>query len=150
MTDERDLADEAAGETDLESMLLGMHVSRRPGTFTFVSVHSVDGRLADAAQALVREAEGTSLVLSTEDARSAGLPVGFEAAWLTLEVHSALAAVGLTAEVSTRLARVGIACNVLAGAFHDHLLVPVDRADEAIVLLTDVTGDDEGVGVSSR
>ena len=46
-----------------------------------------------------------------------------------------LAAVGITAKVSGALAEAGIACNVLAGFHHDHLLVPVDRADEAVAAI---------------
>jgi hypothetical protein len=38
--------------------------------------------------------------------------------------------------VSARLTDVDISCNVLAGYHHDHLLVPVERVDEAIVALT--------------
>ena len=58
--------------------------------------------------------------------------VDFEVAWLTLRVHSALEAVGLTAAFSAALGERDIPCNVLAGTFHDHLLVPVDRADDAV------------------
>ena len=59
----------------------------------------------------------------------------FEAAWLTLTVHSAWEAVGLTAAVAARLAEEGIPANVLAGYAHDHILVPPDRADEAIAAI---------------
>jgi hypothetical protein len=74
-------------------------------------------------------------VLRRADAEAAG--VGFEAvfAWITLEVHSSLAAVGLTAAVSSALADAGISCNMLAGDYHDHLLVPTDRAAEALGVL---------------
>ena len=51
-------------------------------------------------------------------------------------VALALEAVGLTAHVSRVLAERDIPCNVLAGYHHDHLLVPVGRADEAIALLS--------------
>jgi hypothetical protein len=37
--------------------------------------------------------------------------------------------------VTRALADAGISCNVLAGFFHDHLLVPKDRADDALVVL---------------
>ena len=43
--------------------------------------------------------------------------------------------VGLTATVSGRLAEAGIACNVIAGARHDHLFVPAERGEEAMGLL---------------
>jgi hypothetical protein len=51
-------------------------------------------------------------------------------------VQSSLDAVGLTAAVSAKLAAIGIPCNVLAGYHHDHVLVPVDRVDDAITVLT--------------
>lgn len=122
-----------AGETDLERMLATLDVVRRPGTFTFVSGSWPS--LVVAAAATVVEDEGTTLVVPVAAARAAGAPVEFEAAWLTLTVQSALQAVGLTAAFSRALADAGIACNVLAGYHHDHLLVPADRADDAVALL---------------
>ncbi len=122
-----------AGEIDLERMLATLDVERRDGTFTFVvGDHPA---LADAALAVVHESEGTTLVVPSDDARRAGLDVEFEAAWLTLTVFSALGAVGLTAAVSRVLADAEIPCNMLAGYHHDHLLVPVDRADDAVTLV---------------
>jgi uncharacterized protein len=37
--------------------------------------------------------------------------------------------------VTSALADLGIACNVLVGYHHDHLLVPFDRAEEAVAAL---------------
>lgn len=120
-------------ERDLDRLLATLDVERRDGVFTFVSG---DGpRVAAAAAATVHEAEGPTYVVTVEVARQLGIAVGFAAAWLTLTVHSALDAVGLTAAVSGALAERGIACNVLAGYHHDHVLVPVDRADEAIAAI---------------
>ena len=121
------------GETDLTRMLGTLEVERRPGGYVYcVSEHENAVR---AAAATVREAEGLTLVLPREQAVELGLAFDGEWAWLTLRVHSALAAVGLTAAVSRALADAGLPCNVLAGAFHDHLLVPEDRADDAIAAL---------------
>src|SRR3954469_14930878 len=52
----------------------------------------------------------------------------------------ALDAVGLTAAIRTALADAGLSCNVIAGYHHDHLLVPADRAPEAITVLPDHSG----------
>jgi uncharacterized protein len=52
---------------------------------------------------------------------------------------SALDAAGLTAAISTALADAGLSCNVIAGYHHDHLLVPADRAPEALAVLSDVS-----------
>jgi hypothetical protein len=54
-------------------------------------------------------------------------------------VHSALDAVGLTAAISTALADAVLSCNVIASYHHDHLLVPADRAPEAITVLSDLS-----------
>lgn len=124
-----------AGETDLPSILARLTVSRRPGTFT---VATVDGpvELGPGVHAVLAEAEGTTVVATVDVAAERGWTVDFRAAWLTLDVHSSLEAVGLTAAVATALADDGIPCNVLAGFHHDHLLIPVDRADEAVARLT--------------
>jgi hypothetical protein len=131
----------APGETDLDIMLATLAVERRPGVFTYVSVTFVSPELLADAHALVTEGAATTIVLPVEAAERGGHRVDVRLAWLTLMVQSSLEAVGLTAHVSARLAAEGIACNVLAGYHHDHLLVPVDRAADAVaVLAPDVTG----------
>jgi uncharacterized protein len=122
-----------SGETDLAKMLATLDVERRPGRFAFVSGDHPE--LRTVAAAMIEEDEGTTLVVPVDNARAAGIAVEFEAAWLTLTVFSALDAVGLTAAFSAALGAVDIPCNVLAGYHHDHLLVPVDRADDAIAAL---------------
>jgi hypothetical protein len=126
----------AAGETDLEKMLRTLSVDRRPGVFTYLAVKEPSRTLLDVAHATVNEGELTTVILPIEAAERAGHNVIVRLAWLTLTVRSSLEAVGLTAAVSERLTDVGISCNVLAGYHHDHLLVPVERVDEAIVVLT--------------
>lgn len=82
-----------------------------------------------------RETEGLTLILPLDDAHTAGMTPRFLAAWITLEVNSALESVGLTALVSRALADAGIPCNVVAAFHHDHLFVPVDQARAAVELL---------------
>ena len=86
-----------------------------------------------------REAEGVSVILPLADAVAAGLSIDFEAAWITLNVESSLAAVGLTAAVSAALAGEGISCNVVAACRHDHLFVPVERVGDAMRVLLNLT-----------
>jgi uncharacterized protein len=52
-----------------------------------------------------------------------------------LTVNSALEAVGLTAAFATALGNSGISCNVVAGACHDHIFVPLELADAAMHVL---------------
>lgn len=90
--------------------------------------------------ASVHEAEGLSVLIGEADAERLGLAFDYVAGWITLNVHSALEAVGLTAAVSTALAAANISCNVIAGNYHDHLLVPADRVNDALVVLDNLAG----------
>jgi uncharacterized protein len=118
------------GERDLRRLIEDMAPDLHPGEYVFLAGE------APGAVATVREPEGPSAVVARAEADAAGLEYEFVAAWITLTVHSALDAVGLTAEVAARLADAGISCNVVAGARHDHLFVPADRAAEALEALT--------------
>ena len=120
-----------SGERDLRTLLATMTPERVDGQFVFAAT---PGPISTALATVVED-EGLSVVLSRADADRLGVPYGFVAAWITLRVHSALDAVGLTAAVSRVLTQAGISCNVIAGFHHDHLLVPDERADEALTLL---------------
>src|SRR3974390_1411949 len=84
---------------NLKTPLGQLSVHKRPGTWCMVS--GVDVPHGVTMQASIVEAEGTTTVLATRDARRLGIYPEFVAAWLTLEVNSALDAVGLTAALST-------------------------------------------------
>jgi hypothetical protein len=125
-----------SGETDLAAMLATLEVVRVPGVFVYVTVP--DGQELPRSMrpwATVVEPEGLSVVVGRPQADDAGLEYSFEAAWLTLRVHSSLAAVGLTAALSGALAAAGMPANVIAGHHHDHVLVPLDRWEEAVEVL---------------
>lgn len=87
---------------------------------------SVAGEPPTEAFALIREDEGLAAIFPAADGPFARI---------TLMVYSALDGVGLTAAVATALAARGIACNVVAGFHHDHLFVPWERREEALVTL---------------
>ena len=85
--------------------------------------------------ATVQEAEGLSVVTRQQRAIKLKLKASVPFRCITLEVLSSLAAVGLTAAVATTLADIGVAANVIAGAHHDHLLVPAEDAERAMAAL---------------
>lgn len=115
-----------------------MRPEARDGEFVIASVPAL--HIAGLpAEAIIYEDEGPTVVLRREDADRLEIGYDFVAAWITLRVHSDLAAVGLTAAFSTALADAGISCNVLAGFHHDHLLVPADRRDDALEVLAALT-----------
>ncbi|MEM9034897.1 MAG: ACT domain-containing protein [Actinomycetota bacterium] len=117
----------------LDQLLDGLTASRRPGAFTVVMLPEPPE--LDDAQAVVREDEGWTVVVTEEVARARGWDGDGRWAWLTLDVHSSLDAVGLTAAVSTALAEASVPCNVIAGAVHDHLLVPAVDADRVVAAI---------------
>lgn len=117
-------------ENDLGTLLAGLNPKVRQGEYVVVET---DQNLP--AVAVIYEDEATTRIMLRDIADQHGLSYEFVGAWITLTIESDLAAVGLTAAVSTALASAGIACNVIAASRHDHLLVPVDRQDDAIEVL---------------
>ncbi|GAA4898611.1 ACT domain-containing protein [Tessaracoccus lubricantis] len=134
-----------AGLTDLDAMLRELSPFVRGGRFVYVlrgpdTLDDYDWEAIEIeAQAVVIEEEGTTLVLEEEIALDYEKDYDGVFGWITLEVHSSLQAVGLTAAVSTALAQAGISCNMLAGMHHDHLLVPIDRVDDALDVLAELS-----------
>ncbi|MGF3026099.1 ACT domain-containing protein [Methylobacterium aquaticum] len=128
-------------EADLGRLLAGLRPELRPGTDVFVTLDeaAVPAGLAPAVMPFL-EAEGTTLILAEAEAARAGLPAAFPCRSITLAVHSALAAIGFLAAVTARLAAEGIAVNAVSAFHHDHLFVPVARAEEATAVLRALSG----------
>lgn len=121
---------------DLNELIAGINPVLHDGVYVFVSTNDEVSLNHIKVVAFIREAEGYSAVISESDAKDLGLDILYRATWITLNVHSDLNAVGLTAVFSAALANEGISCNVVAGAYHDHLFVPVERAKDVMRVLT--------------
>lgn len=128
------------GERDLDALLRHMKPELQPGIFVFCTI-AADEAIPAALDPLMtfREQEGTTLVLPRQDAERAGLHYAFPSRLITLTVHSALDAVGLLAAITVRLAGGGISVNAVSAFHHDHLFVPVNRADEAMAALQELS-----------
>ena len=122
-------------ERDLGRLLAGLAPLVRPVPFVVVETE-----LDIPAAAVIVEDEATTKVVEQTVADEHGLPYTFIAAWITCTIESDLEAVGMTAAISRALADRDIACNVLAGSRHDHLLVPWQRRDDAIAVLSALAG----------
>lgn len=127
-----------SGITDLDRLLAGMKPSLSPEEFVYCTLPG--GRLEDvlhlAPIGLFNEAEGLTLILTTDVARAAEMPASLPMRRITLTVHSSLEAVGLTAAIATALTREGISANVVAGYYHDHIFVSSADAARAMAALT--------------
>ena len=121
--------------SDLATLLKSMHPELQRGTFAFSTLPP--GQLVSLTDvvALIREPEGTSVIVKESDLSRLGLKAVFHCAWITLTVNSDLHAVGLTAAFSGALGGAGISCNVVAGTNHDHIFVPVSQASAAMKVL---------------
>ena len=124
-----------AGEKNLNTLLQNMAPTLQPGFFVFctLQVETIPTGLPIIAS--FREQEGLSVVVQQSVAERAGWTYASRMAWITLNVHSALEAVGLTAAVAQALAKENISCNVIAAYYHDHLFVPSDQAEDAMTAL---------------
>jgi len=122
-----------SGEDDLRTLLALLRPSARDEPVVYAAVrHGFD---PTGALAAVWEEEGLTVVMLQDDADDAGIGYDFVGAWITLTAPSDLAAVGLTAKVADALGERGIACNMLSGFFHDHVIVPWERREDALQAL---------------
>ncbi|RCU49562.1 MULTISPECIES: ACT domain-containing protein [Corallincola] len=127
--------------SDLDTLLKALSPSLSGVEYVFC--HVGDAAYGDYADlfpvATFREKEGLTLVITKTEADVAEM--GYQGVFrcITLDVHSSLEAVGLTAVVSSKLAEQGISANVIAAYYHDHVFVPVDRADDALAILNKLT-----------
>ena len=120
---------------DLDTLLSRMDPVLHSGRYAFVTLPSNLSGTPTSTIATIVEPEGLSAIVAEREAVEMGLPVAFTAAWITLAVHSDLAAAGLTAGFAKAMAQAGISCNVVAGVHHDHLFVPVELAQQAMAVL---------------
>ncbi|MFJ7140816.1 ACT domain-containing protein [Pseudomonas protegens] len=132
-----------AGETSLATLLRSMSPQLNDGEYVFCSL--TDPNLLQDCEVLgsFREREGLTVIVQRQQAERLGLAFDYVAAWITLNVHSALEAVGLTAAFAGALGQAGISCNVIAGYYHDHLFVGQADARRAMQVLQKLAAGEE-------
>jgi uncharacterized protein len=132
-----------AGETALATLLRSMSPQLNEGDYVFCTL--ADYKIPHGCEVIgsFREQEGLTVIVERQQAEQAGLPYEYIAAWITLNVHSALEAVGLTAAFASALGQAGISCNVIAGYYHDHLFVGRNDAERAMTVLQQLAANAE-------
>lgn len=132
-------ASTAVGETNLSVLLKSMKPTLNAGEFVFTTLPTKQFASLNIPRSDTvcefQEAEGVTLVMEKEKAINFNLKFESIFAWITLEVHSSLDAVGLTAAFSNELARAGISCNVIAGYYHDHIFVGIEDGPKSLETL---------------
>ncbi|KAJ5776392.1 uncharacterized protein N7511_001403 [Penicillium nucicola] len=134
-----------SGENNLQTLLATMQPSLDSTIYVFLTtkepLHTLPLSTLEP-QLLVKEEEGTTIVTTESLARSHGFTEPtFPCKKITLTIHSSLEAVGLIAAISNRLKDHGISANVVSGYFHDHIYVPVARAEDAMRALAEFAGE---------
>lgn len=113
-----------------------------PDTFVFLTCPN-KLPLPDAlsVEMYFQEQEEYTIIATLDSAQKCNLDYVFPCRKITCEVHSSLEAVGFMAAMSKKLTEQGIGANPVSGYYHDHLFVPVDRADEAVKALEELAKD---------
>jgi uncharacterized protein len=123
------------GETNLQVLIKNMQPELQPGEYVFAQVDDISKVDTRRVVALFKEKEGYTVITEKQLAEEWKLTYPYIAAWITLNVHSSLEALGLTAAFSTALATAGISCNVVAAYYHDHIFVDLKDAAKAMEVL---------------
>ncbi|HET9914340.1 MAG TPA: ACT domain-containing protein [Anaerolineales bacterium] len=125
-----------SGETDLTVLLRSMEPHLWEGPFIFCSIDPATyERLEISPIGMFREREGVTLILEREQADEANLSYTELWACITLNIHSALTAVGFIAAISSKLAAAGLSVNPVSAYYHDHLFVLWAERERALKLL---------------
>ena len=137
----------SSGETSLSEILKSLNPELNPGEFVFITLDLTNEnsknlynqlKSTDPSKIILefREQEGQTIILDKTLAdQFPALSYDLTLAWITLKVHSSLAAVGLTAKFSQVLTEENISCNVVAGFYHDHIFVDVSDGRKAVDVL---------------
>lgn len=120
---------------DLDESLAALD-AHAEGRYVFASVDAVPAGLEPFA--VIREAEGLTVVVTEVEALQYGLNGDLVFTRITPRTSTSLTAVGITAMISQTIASRGIPCNVIAGFNHDHFFVPAKREKEVLGLLEEL------------
>ena len=134
-----------SGETDLNKLISSMQPVLNEAEYVFATLDK--GTTVSVAQlkpvGTFYEKEGLTVIALKAKADVLGLSYQSVFQCITLNVHSSLEAVGLTAAVSAALANDGISANVVAAYYHDHIFVPISKANQALSCLIKLARDCE-------
>ena len=124
-----------SGGTNLTQLLQELQPIRNEGEYVFCLVNSLSSAAELDPLCIFQEKEEVTVILPKTRADENLLLYSVICAWITLNVHSSLEAVGLTAAVAKALTEANISCNVVAAYYHDHIFVPVKDAERAMDVL---------------
>jgi uncharacterized protein len=125
-----------------DTLIKSLQPNLHEGVYVFCTLKDSTVIIPEKIICFFRESEGDTIILRKEVADAEKLCYSYQAAWITITLHTSLHTVGLTASFTQALAAKGISCNVVAGFYHDHLFVPKDKAGEAMKILNRISTTD--------
>jgi hypothetical protein len=136
-----------SGEKKLDKLIGSMHPVLSDQKYVFASLNT-DSSVSRttlieqlAPLGTFYEKEGLTVIVLKTNADALGISYQGVFQCITLNVHSSLEAVGLTAAVSSALANQDISANVVAAYYHDHIFVPMAKANQALSCLQKMVRD---------
>lgn len=127
-----------SGEKDLDVLLAAMTGQLDGATYVFATLKDRALPAGIHPKMMFQEGEGTTYILTQTDALAHGIAHEFPCRMITLNIHSALDAVGFIARIATELAAADMGVNPVAGFYHDHLFVPAGREVDAMTIISDI------------
>lgn len=127
-----------SGEVDLDVLLSSMSAKMAEGVYVFATLPDRSVPQGLNPRMVFQEDEGTTLILLQSEADAFGIAYEFPCRMITLNIHSALEAVGFIARIATELAKHGMGVNPVAGFFHDHLFIPLGREEDALKVISNL------------
>lgn len=128
------------GIRDLKTLLQTMKPELQQGEWLFCTLAQEQlNTLALKPLLTFQEKEGTTVIVTEQEASKHALP--FQGIWalITLTVHSDLYAIGFLEAILQKLAAAGISVNVVSAFYHDHLFVPWEKREEAMKVLEKIS-----------
>lgn len=123
------------GSTNLTHLLAAMEPVLSDDVLVFATMGAADIPETISPVMVFNEAEGTTLILKQDEAKTHGIDYEFPCRMITLNIHSSLDAVGFLAVITTHLAALDVGVNPVSGFFHDHLFIPHERAHDVMATL---------------
>lgn len=130
-----------SGEKNLDILIGNMDPVLNDGEYVYCTLPGIQQFDSESILFSFREKESITIVVAKEFADKNQLEYFTVCAWITLNIHSSLEAVGLTAAFSNALMKAGISCNVVAAFYHDHIFVSIKDSNKAIEVLKKLSAD---------
>lgn len=136
------------GETHLALLLRSMQPELKTDIYVFCTLPIAAVEILNVNPVgIFYEAEGVTFIVSKSIAIAQNWPYTYECRQITLTIHSSLEAVGFLAAITQALARANISVNAISAYYHDHLFVPVNQAEQALICLRNLSAQVDVNGI---